>query len=393
MHTRLDTNVLMVYNSFMTTMTATTLPTLYKITSTGATQEWTISVEGSTIVKRFGQTGGKIQEARDTITEGKNVGRANETTPEQQAQSEAQSQWEKKLKGKGYVQSVDAAVAGEVDERVAGGIDPMLAHSFAKQGHKITYPAYTQPKLDGHRCIAVITDGVCTLWTRTRKPITGVPHINAALEAANLPNCVLDGELYNHDYKDNFEALGSFIKRPEPKPGHEVVQYHVYDIVNDQTFTERIRTLCDYIILRTPHDGPLVFVETERVSDEDEALEFFDEYTSRGYEGSMLRNADSLYENKRSYGLQKVKEFLDSEYKITEVTEGRGKMAGKAIFVCETADGKPFRVKMKGTLDSLRQYVDDPTLALGRLLTVQYQNLTADGVPRFPIGLRLREDI
>jgi DNA ligase-1 len=372
--------------------TGTTLPTLYKTTSTGATPEWTISVEGSTIIKRYGQTGGAIQEARDLITEGKNVGRANETTPEQQALAEAQSQWEKKLKGKGYVQSVEAAKGGEVDARVAGGIDPMLAHSFAKQGHKITYPAYTQPKLDGHRCIAMIDDdGLASLWTRTRKPITGVPHIIKALEALEMRNVILDGELYNHDYRDRFEELTSFIKRPVPKPGHEVVQYHVYDIVGNGPFALRIVALL--LTDLSADDGPIVLVDTQIVNDEDEAMEAFDTYLAQGYEGSMLRNADSPYENKRSYGLQKVKEFADAEYKITDVTEGRGKMAGKAIFVCETDAGQTFRVKMKGTLDSLRQYVDDPSLALGRMLTVQYQNLTADGIPRFPIGLRLRDDI
>lgn len=369
---------------------STTLPTLYKITSTGATQQWTISVEGSTIVKRFGQMDGKIQEARDLISEGKNVGRANETTPEQQALAEAQSQWEKKLKGKGYVQTLDAALAGETDARVAGGIDPMLAHSFAKQGHKITYPAYTQPKLDGHRCIATRRDGVWTLWTRTRKPITSLPHIIATLEAwqpADAWDITLDGELYNHDYRDHFEDLTSFIKRPVPKPGHEVVEYHVYDIVTERSFSDRAK------FLRGPQTigHPIVMVDTRIVNDEDEAMEAFDAYTAQGYEGSMLRNADSLYEFKRSYGLQKVKEFADAEYKITDVTEGRGKMAGKAIFVCETPAGQPFRVKMKGTLDSLCQYVDDPSLALGRMLTVQYQALTADGIPRFPIGLRLQE--
>jgi len=375
------------------------LPTLYKKTSTGATQQWTISVEGSTIVKRFGQKDGKIQEARDVITEGKNVGRANETTPEQQALAEAQSQWEKKLKGKGYVQTLDAALAGEVDDRVAGGIDPMLAHSFAKQGHKITYPAYTQPKLDGHRCIAMRTDGVWTLWTRTRKPITGVPHINAALSdlLADEPgDLTLDGELYNHDYRDRFEELTSFIKRPEPKPGHEVIQYHIYDVVNAGPFSYRAGILAAYDLLDGSEQGTvdaIRFVNTYEVLDEADALDAFDTYTAAGYEGSMLRNADSLYENKRSYGLQKVKLMEDGEWPVVSVETGRGKMADKAIFVCTLPNGETFRCKMKGTLDSLKQYVHDPSLAVGRLLTVQYQNLTADGVPRFPVGLRLRDDV
>lgn len=376
-------------------MTTTTLPTLYKQTSTGAQQEWTISVEGSTIIKRFGQTGGAIQEARDTVTKGKNVGRANETTPEQQALAEAQSQWEKKQKAKGYHQdALDAAAGVTNTEFVAGGIDPMLAQRFDKQGHKIVYPAYTQPKLDGHRCIAIIEGGKATLWSRTRKPITGVPHINRALEAAGIEDgTILDGELYNHDYRDNFEELTSFIKRPEPKPGHEAVQYHVYDWVNDRPFVDRVGSLAWELSNGKVDHAAIVLVETHCVVNEDEAMEYFDLFTQQGYEGSMLRNADSLYVNKRSYDLQKIKEFADSEFLVTDVGVGRGKMADKAIFTCVTPDNKPFRVKMKGTLDSLRQYVDDPDLAVGRDLVVQYQNLTSDGIPRFPVGLRIRDDV
>lgn len=370
----------------------TTFPTLFKTTSSGATQTWTIAVDGATLITTFGQLGGKLQEARDTITVGKNVGRANETTPEEQALSEAQSQWEKKLKNKGYVQSLEAAAAGEADASVAGGILPMLAHTFDKQGHKITYPAYTQPKLDGHRCIAMVEGGTVRLWTRTRKPITGVPHINRALEALNLPDgTVLDGELYNHDYRDKFEQLTSFIKRPEPKAGHEVVQYHVYDLVNSFPFSLRLRML--FQMSPDLYGSPIVLVNTVQVANESEAMEAFDLYMEQGYEGAMLRNANSLYVNKRSYDLIKVKLQQDSEFTITGVESGRGRMADKAIFICALPNGSTFRCKMKGSLDALKQYVDDPSLAIGKQLTVQYQNLTADGIPRFPVGLRLRSDI
>lgn len=151
-----------------------TLPTLFKKTSAGADQEWSIGTEANVIVTRFGQVGGKIQEARDEVKEGKNVGKANATTAIQQAEAEAQSQWEKKLK-KAYVQSLDDARAGKIDAVIEGGVFPMLAHRYDEQGHKIVFPAYVQPKFDGHRCIAVIEDFKATLWSRTRKPITGLP--------------------------------------------------------------------------------------------------------------------------------------------------------------------------------------------------------------------------
>lgn len=379
-------------------MTTTYLPPLYKVTSTGATQMWEIAVDGPTIVTIYGQMGGKLQEARDTITVGKNVGRANETTPEEQALSEAQSQWGKKLKNKGYVQSLEAAASGKVDaDFVAGGINPMLAHSYDKRGRAIVFPAFVQPKLDGHRCIAMRIAGVWTLWSRTRKPITGVPHIIAALESIDvldrtMGDITLDGELYNHDYREKFEELTSFIKRPEPKPGHEVVQYHVYDIVMDGSFAERSAEL-ERLYHSIVDEDAIVLVDTRSAGTFEEAEELFSEFLEEGYEGAMLRNAKSSYVQKRSADLQKLKVFADAEFKIVDVTEGRGKMAGKAIFVCETPQGTTFRVKMKGALDSLRQYVDDPSLAIGCMLTVQYQNLTAGGQPRFPIGLRLREDI
>lgn len=378
------------------------LPTLYKLTSTGAIQTWTIDVQGSTIITNYGQLNGKLQEARDTIAAGKNIGKSNETTPAQQAQLEAQSQWEKKCK-KGYVQHLADAKAGNVDATfIAGGVSPMLAQSYAKHGHKITYPAFVQPKLDGHRCVAVVdSNGKATLWSRTRKPITGVPHIVAALEALELTDVTLDGELYNHDYRDRFEELTSFIKRPEPKPGHEAVQYHVYDMVSSQKFSIRslmLRDLIDNNPLYVWKDdldvtSAIIRVDTISVADQDDVGVAHEGYMIEGYEGAMLRNANSLYVEKRSYDLQKIKEFDDAEFTIVDVVEGRGKMAGKAIFVCESGDST-FNVKMKGELDSLAQYLSDPSLAVGKSLTVQFQGYTNDAnVPRFPIGLRIREDV
>ena len=156
--------------------------TLYSANKNGSTQQWTISVQGATITKVYGQVGGALQTTQDVITHGKNVGRTNETTPEMQARTESTSQWEKKLKA-GYVRVLSDAQSGAVDPQfVAGGIEVMLAQKWSQHADKITYPAFVQPKLDGVRCIAILDAGVCTLWTRSRKPITGVPHIARAIE-------------------------------------------------------------------------------------------------------------------------------------------------------------------------------------------------------------------
>jgi ATP-dependent DNA ligase len=380
------------------------LPTLYKKTSTGADQEWTISVVAETdapdtfaqIVTKFGQIGGKIQCAVDVVKEGKNLGKKNETTALQQAEAEAQSQWEKKLK-KGYVETLDDARAGKTDEVIEGGIFPMLAHKFSEQGHKIVYPAFAQPKFDGHRCIAVVKDGKATLWTRTRKEITGLPHIVLNIETLSkklgLNDFVLDGELYNHRYKSRFEELSSFIRTPEPKEGCEVVQYHVYDKPHATALQFERMPIIEAI--RVAYLPFLVGVETISVADEDELMAAFEKFRAAGYEGLMVRNVNGQYVNKRSYDLQKVKEFDDAEFYIVDVEEGRGKLAGHAIFVCTTArrEGVHFRVKMKGKIEDLKKYFEHPELAIGRLLTVKYQGITnKSGVPRFPVGERFRED-
>ncbi len=369
-----------------------TLPTLYKKTSTGADQYWTIGTKGNTIVTRWGQVGGAEQETQDLIKIGKNIGKKNETTAEYQAELEAQAQWEKKLK-KGYVKDLNDAREGKVDAIIEGGVNPMLAHKFSEQAKKITYPAFVQPKFDGHRCIAILSGGKATLWTRTRKPITGLPHIIAELEsqaaATGQKNLVLDGELYNHEYRERFEELSSFIRTPDAKPGHEAVQYHVYDLVSDKTQIERFTDLKLFFDADTK---ALVEVETRLVESKDELDEAFGEFMEAGYEGLMVRNTSAKYVGKRSYDLQKVKEFDDAEFTVTGVEEGRGKLAGKAIFVLDH-EGRAFRAKMKGKIEDLAKFVQNPKLALGKKLTVRYFGISnANQVPRFPVGIRFRED-
>ena len=371
-----------------------TYATLYKKTSTGAIQEWQVRVDEingiATIINYYGQVGGKIQESQEQVLEGKNTGKTNATTAREQAELQAQSRWVKQLK-KGYVQNIEDAQAGKIDDVIEGGIAPMLAHKFNEQGHKIKYPALAQPKLDGHRCIYVENDGQANLWSRTRKPINSAPHIVDAV-FNNAPCKILDGELYNHDYHNNFEELSSLIRQEEPKPGYENIQYHVYDFPdNSMTNFERY----EYLESLKPHfvHTPIHIVETIVVNDEDELMAAFEHFLAEGYEGCMVRNMDGLYVNKRSYDLLKIKEFDDSEFKIVGIKVGtKGSMAGKAVFTCQNGD-VTFDVKLKGNMDELTKYANDPSLVIGKILTVKYQGFTKYGQPRFPVGMRFREDL
>jgi DNA ligase-1 len=378
-----------------------TFPTLYKLSSKNAMQMWSIAVRTKNpvdgpvpkgmhgiIAITHGQETGKKQESEDVVTEGKNQGKANATTPYEQACSEAQSKWEKQISKKGYVQDYARACEGANDFK--GGEKVMLAEKYwnpktreLESGGKIVFPCDGQDKLDGHRCDAVIVDGKCSLWSRGHEPILGVPHIIKALEELYPGKTLtLDGELYNHDYKDNFEELSGFITSETPKPGHEVVEYHVYDTIHDSaTWTFRK----EFLKASIPANHPKIILHpTKGIVDHDSAVASFEDALERGYEGLMLRNRNGKYVGKRSNDLQKIKISDDAEFVITGVGEGRGKMKGLAIFTCKTTTGVEFEVKMKGKLSSLKEYFQNPAKYIGQKLTVEYQGFYRSGKPRFP---------
>lgn len=400
---------------------------LFKKTRTGAIEQWDIHVVAEpgvgVIVVTHGQVNGKKQVGRDVVSKGKSTGKKNETTAYGQALLEALAKWEKQKK-KGYVESIDDAASGRVDESVIkGGIDPMLAAKFAEDGDLIVWPAYVQPKLDGHRCIAIIVDGKATLWSRTRKPVLSVPHIVEMLEKAFVGQTLtLDGELYDHDLRDNFQKLSGLLRRNEPTPETLIAQYHVYDLPSSAElgFGDRHEILRTHFFnaIREPEVVAYIrLVETIKVADEDGAMLAFEHFLSLGYEGAMLRNLLGAYLFSRSSGdrsenLQKLKKFDDAEFRIVNIEEGRGKLAGHAIFVCRRfwvpktdkeaqefgghagqQTAVDFNAKMKGPQSELAVYFQNPKKYIGLDATVKYQGFYKSGKPRFPVAWRLKEDL
>ena len=339
----------------------------------------------------FGQMGtNKPQITKEQIKTGKNIGKRNETSVYDQANIQALQMIDKKLKS-GYVPSLEDAKNDVVDDIIEGGILPMLAHTFAKQGDKIKFPCLGQPKLDGLRLIAVLNEGKCTLYSRTRKLVTGIPHIAKAIEEA-FPGqtLVLDGEAYSHAYKKDFEKILHYVRQDTPAIGHEVVEFHIYDYPHPtMKQTERTKLLESFNF-----KPPLVLVETVEIQDEVGMINCFNQFLKEGFEGLMLRNKDGLYVNKRSTDLIKVKEFEDSEFKIVGIEEGRGKLAGHVgSFVCETPEGKTFNAKMNGDTSKLKEYFEDHSLWQNKMATVQHQGYSAYKIPRFPVLKAIRWDV
>lgn len=396
-----------------------THPTLYQKTQTGAIQQWTISVDTAlgpgdevwgVLVTEHGQVGGKLQTTSDTIREGKNPGKKNATTPLQQAEKEAKARWTKQLK-KGYVDTIAAAEAGEVDAVITGGVPPMLApnKSYPKDpdlAKAIEFPCYYQPKLDGMRCIAFVVDGKCTLWTRTRKPIPTVPHIAAALEKAfPAGRVVLDGELYNHEYRERFEDLMSLLRGDEPDAEGEYLnaQYHVYDLLEQDvlaaptSMADAFETRNSAVtILFNDHIGVVNEVRrvpTTFVFSMNQLVTLFEASENEGYEGGMARNSLGKYESdKRSKHLQKMKNWIYQEFPIVGVNEGRGKDAGTvATFDVQLPDGKICPVRLAATYDHRRKMLQKPEMWRGKQLTVKFKRWTADKTLYIPTGQGVRD--
>lgn len=213
-------------------ITSVELPTLFKMTSTGATQQWrifsTLLEDGTAqFTVEHGQKGGKLQTTTTAVKQGKNLGKTNETSAIQQANLEMESKW-KKQHDKGYTTSQFVQKPTR---------KPMLAHDYTKHKDRVTFPALVQPKLDGIRCLALKDDGVVKLYSRAGKPIETVPHINTALAVVMDDNESWDGELYCPGI--TFQDITSFVKRQQE--GSLQVQYHVYDAITDGSFIGRFR--------------------------------------------------------------------------------------------------------------------------------------------------------
>lgn len=373
-----------------------TWPTLYKKSNTGAILTWNICVEGNVITAVFGHLHGEQQFTRDLITSGKNLGKKNATTPEEQAVLEAEAKWKKKVEREGYVIDLGRAQAGETD--AAGGIAPMLAQQYEVARKHILFPCDAQPKLNGIRCIVVVDHGRVTLWSRKRQQIFGVPHIQAAYEEffEEEPGVhTFDGELYRHGWP--LQKIGGFVRKTKGvKEGYEELCHHVYDL---PTFPGEWRRRKEALVnifangLGLAGVGPIRYVPSITVNDSFKTVKrLHDEWVEGGFEGVILRNHEAIYEaGKRSHHLAKVKEFEEKEFEIVGVTHGRGRMAEGAIFVCKAENGELFECTAPGTMEEKTQFLFRRNEVIGKQLTVKFLERTESGKPSHGVGVAVRD--
>lgn len=354
---------------------------LYKIDRKGNTRVWWIEYTKEAYRTCSGLLGGAIVESGWIYPREKNVGRANATTVAEQVIAEVASKYEARMYQGKYHPSIEEAQKG------AKFIECMLAEKFNPK-KSTNYPYYSQPKLDGVRCL--VAEDV--MQTRNGKEFVSSPHIREALNQffEEFPDYILDGELYNHDLKNDFEKIISLARKTKPKPedlveSASMVEYHVYDVItpDPMTYEERMNFLQENVFGRFPM---IQVVPSIIVNSLEEAEEKLGEYLENGYEGQMLRKSEAPYEHRRSASLLKHKMFEDGEYEIVDVIEGQGNWAGyaKSILI-QLPDGSTQRSGMRGNFNNGKEILENKDQYIGTQVTVRYQNKTSDGKLRFPV--------
>jgi DNA ligase-1 len=356
-------------------------PILFKKGASGKIRVWCISVtenkENSVIISKAGVEDGKIAETNIVVNNGKNINKKNETSPFEQAVSQANKMFLDKER-QGYSKNKKVLYNPKL---------PMLAHNFNKRSKDIKYPCYVQPKLDGIR--GVFDTASKKLLTRTNKEIVSMPKLLSELKKCKLS---LDGELYSNVIP--FNELSGMIRKQEPSDEKDLI-YVVYDYIPDDPknpdeilYINRLEKLTKEV-KNLKSSRIIVIPGTVLINSIHDLKSAHSKFISHEYEGTIIRNQKCEYQiNKRSKDLQKYKDFQDEEFTIVGATQGVGRELGAVIWICEINTKKRFNVRPRGTLSERKKLYKDYQNYIGKRITVKFFEKSADGIPRFPTTLR-----
>lgn len=346
------------------------LPILYSRSTTGKISTWEIEYTKDSYRTISGFQRMKLVTSEWTKCEGKSY-----NTTSEQTEKEAKALWKKKVES-GMFEDIN-----KIDEETF--FEPMLAKDWDKEKSKVKYPIFSQPKLDGVRCI-VKKDG---MWTRNGKKIISAPHIFESLKYLfeENPDLILDGELYTDKLANDFNKIISLVRKTKPTQediveSEQWIEYHIYDLPSfKDTFVKRYQELKNMSLPECCKTVP-----TEQVDNLNNVEAYLFDHLAKGYEGQILR-LDLPYENKRSKSLLKHKQFQTEEFIILSVTEGIGKLQNKAgTFQIKTKDGVEVDVTINGTHEFLEDLWKRKDELIGKECTVRFFGYTEDGSLRFP---------
>lgn len=357
---------------------------IYKKDSAGKIRVLHVYTEGAELVQVSGVLGSENMVEHRSTCVAKNVGRSNETTPEEQARSEARSKIETKMTT-GYYNSVEEAIKLGGDSTML----PMLAKSYDKEVKKVdwTKPVFIQPKLDGMRCMAVIDeDGEVSLISRKGKEIDTVNHINETIKRLGLKNATLDGELYAHglSFQENMKIIKKYREGET-----EAVCFHIYDVVENKPYEARYRAIS--LFCRVANNSVLNLVDCYKITAPDQIARWHGEFLNQGYEGSIIRHGlDGYAINKRDTQLLKYKDFIDEAWEVVDVVPS-DKNPEQGVVHCKNDKGT-FGCGMKFSHAEREEILKNKDKYIGQTAEIRFFEYTDDGLPRFPVCVGFRLD-
>jgi DNA ligase-1 len=350
------------------------LPRLFKKTKSSKVQVCDISTNGDIITVSFGQLNGKMQ-TKETVCSSRNLGKSNETSPEQQAILEAKSKHESKIKS-GYTLEI-------VDE--VGLKLPMKVKVFQDQKKNVVYPCVSTPKLNGVNGLYIRENDTITLYSRGGNEYPEIPHLTPLVRQVmdHLGVNELNGELYIHGY--HLQDITSAVKKSNkdsPK-----LHFYVFDLPDlKESYQDRRNKLATIVELGTTFVIPVVGI---LCINEAEIEAHYNECMNLGYEGTVIKNMSGIYEyNVRSSDQFKYKKTQDAEYLVIDYELDKNK---HVVYKCATKDRQFFKVKRKGTNEERLLDADNAESNVGKWLTVSFECLSKDGIPLKPVGLNFRE--
>ena len=284
---------------------------------------------------------------------------------------------------------------------------PMLAYPVSDKPIDYTKPVFMQPKLDGVRCLIqanikrhILTPDLNEIevkaYSRTGKEWLNIDHILQSLAPffQDNPDIILDGELYNHALRDNFEKIISCVRKQKPTAmdraeSRRLVQFHCYDVVDDVvTFSNRTQWLQTNL---KPTYGIKLVPTIFSITNQYQAHAYHDINLKAGYEGSILR-LNTEYQCKRSHSLRKFKDFHDAEAVITDWVEGKGKRAGTiGKFMAIDADGNEFGMPVMDNFKKLQTMFKEMQSWVGKEATFTYFERTKANSYRHPLFKAIRD--
>ena len=394
--------------------------TLYKRDKKGKVRAWTIEHDDKSYWTISGiYPDGKMTKTAPTFVEQKNVGKANETSLEQQVLLEVKSKIQYQI-DHGFINEIPTE-----EREFAVSLADKYVDRLEKG--KVDFPYVIEPKLDGVRCYIKLVDGKVTMWSRGNKEFKSVPHLaenRFIIEFfKKYPDAILDGELYNHALKNDFNKIVSLVKKTKPtaadlEESKKIVEYHCFDsyypsdaelnyvqrkvrvgeIISDIRGTD-VLFKETYVSCEEVKVVGLFFIQQKTnneygwwlnvVQTEEKVDEYLENQLKLGYEGVMLKKYDVPYFFGRSFDMLKYKRFKDAEFKIVDIEDGKGNKKGKATAViCVDENGTEFKAGVTGTEEFAAEMFANKEAYIGKIATIKYQELTPvkdgkGGVPRF----------